>query len=134
VKELGGLSEILLCFIPFESDNAFQRRVKHRRGMHLLNLLSLRVHIRLAQSERVDVRPGVQVRQAVVHEAVRGLVGADRVDKVEHRCIGREAPVVNADLWSRFARPLREESILDVLDAPCAIGRLVLWTVPERTT
>lgn len=52
------------------------------------------MHVRLAERERVDVRLVVEVREAVVHEAVRALVAAHSVENVDELRVGLEAPVL----------------------------------------
>lgn len=83
-------------------------RILHILRRHVpikLDDLTLHMHIRLSQRERIHVVLA-QVGERVVHETVRGLVGANGVDDVEHRRVWAEAPVVLRDLRSGFITPV----------------------------
>ena len=75
-----------------------------RMVYHVRNLLALHGHVRLPESERVDII-GLEVRQAVVDEAMRGLVAAHRVHDVHELGVRLEPPVVLRDLRRGQVRP-----------------------------
>ena len=85
------------------------------------------MHIGLAERERVDVLAVVEVRERVVHEAVRDLVRAHGVDHVLHRRVGREPPVILRDLGRRVVCPPRDATRLEILDAASATGTMRVY-------
>lgn len=62
---------------------------------------ALHVHVRLANSERVDVRLIVQACEAVIDKSMRRLVRADSVHHFQQRRIRTEAPVIFGNLRRR---------------------------------
>ena len=76
------------------------------------------MHIRLAQRERVDVRVVIQVREAVIDEAVRDLVAAYGVDDVNHLRVGFESPIVLGNLGCGVVYPAGNTSGFEVFNAP----------------
>ena len=85
---------------------------------------ALDAHVGLAERKGVDVRPRVEVREGVVDEAVRGLVGAHGVDDVEERRVRAQAPVVDRDRGRRHICPLGHAARLDVGDQVRAVARV----------
>lgn len=59
------------------------------------NLCALEVHVGLAQRERIDVCFRVQVRQAVVDEAMRGLIRPHGIKNIEELGVFRKSPIVD---------------------------------------
>jgi hypothetical protein len=60
-----------------------------------LDLRTLNVHVRLTQRERIDVGFRVQVRQAVVDEAMRGLVRPHGIENIEKLRVLRKSPIID---------------------------------------
>lgn len=79
---------------------------------------ALGVHIWFAKCKRINVRLVFQVRQGVIDESVRALVGADGIYHIQQGRIGFETPIIFGDLWSRMFRPLWEAALFDVSDTP----------------
>ena len=78
-------------------------------------------HVRLSESEWIDILFGVEVGKGVVDETVRRLVRTDSIDDVKKSCIGAEAPIVDGDGWSGLVGPLRDAASLDVVNQVCTI-------------
>jgi hypothetical protein len=85
------------------------------------SLDALDQHVRLTESERIDILLGVEVGEGVVDETVRCLVRTDGIDDVEESCVGPEAPVVDGDGWGGLVGPFGDAACFDVVNQMCTI-------------
>lgn len=95
----------LLAFEPEMTVNTSHN--SKRKHVYSLNQLPFRMHVWLPQRKGIDIRSRIQVRQAVVDESVRRLIGANSIDEVNQLGVTGHAPVVDGDLWCRLVGPTK---------------------------
>jgi hypothetical protein len=128
-----GLFEIFGGFFTGESakrvdvrGNALGGRNKITNVYNLSNrysprFVTLDMHIRFLQRERVDIIP-LQIGKSMIDESVGTLIRTDGVNDFEEVCVWFEAPVVDGDgrCWEVF--PFWEPSIFNVVNECGTVG------------
>ena len=80
-------------------------------AIRLLDYTAFGMHIWFTESKGINIRGRIQVRQTVVHEAMRSLVRPDSIDDVQQFCILWETPVVDGNFRRRLLCPMSERSV-----------------------